>query len=418
MECVKLADWRDAVDRALDSSNSLRKALYRHFFSIRQLPRKGRREKKWADLLWSDEEVFRANVEATHRLRLESRTVQLGLWPAGYRAACVLNFDDLSPKSARNWPYDWGGEPRGGVNREFGRVLQDYPYIKVTHFVCANSQTEARLFRLEHPGDRFLITKAEHAAWRDWLHAQVATGMVEIAGHGLSHFNPKARVVAAEYENVPLDEIMRSLQSASAYYSQAGFSVRGLRPPAWGMGQGNSIAQALVNLGFLYGALSAVTEGLNRHSKLVSNIYPTWFRGLLNLPQNLILDHGPRFSCPQAYRVVEAGGLLAPKGHYSDSYSIAAGLYPENVYNLRALLDFLAKGFPEQIWYATYREVAEFWTAKAGIRVEPGPHGQVLLHNRSPYPAKRLSVRILETGDMHVVDLEPEASISLWGLNQ
>lgn len=400
--------WKTAVDSALDSSNLLRKWVFRYVLPAKARFRRRRLDTAWLDALFKGEAQYRRALEEEHRIPIPgSRELAVGWWPFGRRAACVVNFDDLSPKGPGNWAYDWGGDPDRGVNLTFRRVMDQFPHIKVTHFVCPDPQTECRLFQPAHPGDRFLITRPEHRRWLEWVHDEVETGRVEVAAHGLSHYNPRSTPVAAEFANEDAEAIVERLHASLRVFEAAGLTVRGLRPPAWGVGKDQAIVAAAKQVGFLYGALSSVTEGLNKGGKQVSNIYPTWVDGLLHLPQNLIIEQGPLFGCQAAAAIVKASGLLTPKGHYSDTYSVLAGLYPENVRNLQALLVFLEERYAGQIWYATYREVAEFWAAKAALETRSLPEGGVLIRNRSAYPLFGLTVRSKYAVAPKVINLGP-----------
>jgi len=335
----------------------------------------------WERALWKDENQWRELIVERRYDLGNGVYLIMAPWPRGHLAAFNLSFDDVFPYTSSLHNH---GEDilTGWLNQEFERMLLDFPWLKVTLFVCPNMSSENS--RPNH----YLITRPKYRDWVAWLRRLVGSGRVEVADHGYTHLNtvvgPKPS--PAEFANLSVREIQAALEQAKEIFASIGITVVGVRPPAWGVGKDLAIVKAVKDSGFLYGALSAVGHGLNAGMKRVSDVFPAWYEGLLNLPQNLTLEEPE----PVAYRVIDRtvsmGGMIGLKAHYSTSLSIRAGLHPKNLQRLRRILAYIEKSYDDTVWPATLKEIAEFWTAREKLQVSTTRNGEcmrVVLYNKT-----------------------------------
>jgi len=166
-----------------------------------------------------------------------------------------------------------------------------------------------------------------------------------------------------------------------------------MRPPGWGMGQDLALIGALKKLKFEYCASSSLNDGLNYGEKRVSNIYPMFHQGILNLPQNMGIDEILTHTSSLADEIISKEGLISLKGHYTDNPRLGNEISGENIGRITALLDYLNRKYPNEIWYATMQKIADFWIAKDRLEIQVNKgHAtvRVSLYNKSTYDLNRL----------------------------
>ncbi|MCX5781729.1 MAG: glycosyltransferase [Elusimicrobia bacterium] len=151
----------------------------------------------------------------------------------------------------------------------------------------------------------------------DWIKLIKSYGdKIEIACHGYDHYNPKSKTQMKEFDNTDYELTREKMSKALAIFKQAGFEVKGIRPPGWGLGKNNCLIEVSKELGLHYGSFASLNDGLNRYIKRVSNIYAMEFNGILNIPQNIGVNDKNIENTIKT--IVDAGGNISIKMHYGD----------------------------------------------------------------------------------------------------
>lgn len=295
-------------------------------------------------------------------------TVREAQWPNGARAAVNLQFDDFCAKSKGNYRYDYGGAYRNGINVPFEKLLDEYPELRTTLFAVPNAQFKnvQGVFYGRYD-DRYALDRSEHRDLVTWLKSN--EGRIEVACHGLTHVQTTVPYFlgALEFEFQTCHEARATLAQALKIFSNVGLGPRGFRPPAWGVGWNAQfgLVEALKDFSFAYVSLSSPLSGLNWREQQVSNVYPQYYGGLLNLPQNVSLAWPIERITEATRKVVEHGGMVTLMGHYvGEDDWMEDGIGPRTLGKVRAVVRFLNGAYPGQVWYATLAEIADHWHAK------------------------------------------------------
>jgi hypothetical protein len=90
----------------------------------------------------------------------------------------------------------------------------------------------------------------------------------------------------------------------------------------------------------------------------VGSYYPTLINGLINFPQNVLLDWRIEKIYNQIDKIVGMEGMISIKGHFvsermSNSFSSA------NIAKLRQALDYLSNKYDEKVEHFTLKQIAE-----------------------------------------------------------
>ncbi|MCG2825360.1 MAG: DUF2334 domain-containing protein [Thermoplasmatales archaeon] len=277
-----------------------------------------------------------------------------------YIAAFNLNFDDFCTKDGGNGEYDFGG-PNSELNKIFFSFLKKYPYLKVTMFMVPNPIFKnIGLYNEKHKENGYIITNPKYEKWVQWVKSQKN---IEIACHGLYHYQEDLKYTypSAEFIWKGESECYETLIKAKNLLESVGIEVYGMRPPAWAPGKNFALINAISKL-FFYGACSTPTRGLNLQTKRVSNIYPQFYKNMLNIPSNLSIDEDPRNMVKVIDGIIKYNGLISLRGHYLyGTKYIKNGIDEENLNHIGEILDYLNEEYPNKIWYATLYDVAKLW---------------------------------------------------------
>jgi uncharacterized protein DUF2334 len=289
-------------------------------------------------------------------------------WPNGAIAAFNLQFDDFCSRSGVAGEYDFGGDHAGKINSLTDRLLAGHLDLKITLFAIpdADFKNWRGIYYRRQKGNFKLSENKELVHWL------VARQRIEVACHGYDHLNPRTKpfLGAAEFEFLSTEDSLRRIEDALDIFRQAGINVSGFRPPAWGIGfnSGFGLLGALKKSNFSYVSLSSPLSGLNWDAKRVSNVYPTNYEGLLNIPQNVPLG----LPLGKIYflidRIISYGGLISLMGHYNEEdHWMQDGIGEKNIEKIERVLDYLEVKYSGKIWYAQLKEVADVWKGSAGL---------------------------------------------------
>lgn len=203
----------------------------------------------------------------------ERHIVAVEPWPFGKDAAIVVSFDDLSPVSEPGFT-DFGGDLHGTAVTRFENFMAQFPHVKVTHFVpTMMSYDPIRGVFSKGSGS---IGDSCFREWRSWLIDWVSSRRVEVAAHGVLHYNRDISS-PAEFDQMDYGQAKTVMLKSVDALMHAGFRVTGFRPPAWGLGNSSCVVVVAKDLGLDYVAASGVGIGLNRGKKTVSDLRPSLF---------------------------------------------------------------------------------------------------------------------------------------------
>ena len=225
-----------------------------------------------------------------------------------------VNIDDVAPFCAREGGVDMGGELDAGFTLELNRLLDDFPALRLTLFVIPDLRIGRRSFSSQ---PRACITDEKNSAWIQHYRGLSQQGRVEIALHGLHHRQTENRLFSQHIEFAFKDrhQAQEAIKKGMELFRRAGLPITGFRAPGWGMNGDLSILDAIRESSLAYIAGSSLDGGLNEQRQLVSNYYPTVIRGVLNLPQNVLLEQSKAELLLQVERIARAGGIISIKGH-------------------------------------------------------------------------------------------------------
>lgn len=375
-----------------------------------------RTTKSTDESFWENEDKTRKETLEDHSYKSQEVELEINLWPGDYKAAFNLNFDDFAPRTEKSGDFDYGGKPREGINALFVQLLKMNPQLKATLFTIPNSSFRALGKTDSSYKNKFLISKPKYQKWTNWIHSElVGKGQVEIAAHGYRHFQDKVKssLQWSEFEYAKEPEIIASLTKAQKTFAAVEIEVFGLRPPGWGLGKDFAVIGATKKLGFEYGALSTPNDGLNEGQKRVSNIFPVYYKNLLNFPDNIGIDEPLTSKKSVLDKIIIKNGLISMKGHYTNNPQIGNRIDRKNIKNTQEYLDYLERKYPDKIWFATIKEIADFWIAKKELKIKTLPAGtglKISLLNNSPYDLRQLSIRLLKYRNA-LIEKDPRYSL-------
>jgi len=277
----------------------------------------------------------------------------------GGRIPCNLNFDDLCPKYMDEYGLDFGGRIDEGLTVEFENLLRDYPHIAVTHFVipCCMIQKE-RLRFLRYENDRYDISSPLHSKWLTHYKSLAETYNIEYALHGCYHrqFENVLFGRHAEFAFKTEEESREAIKKGLKVFKRAGLESCGFRQPAWDINSDLSLCRALKSCGLFYIAGSSSDGGFNTGTMRVSNYHPTLIDGLVNFPQNILLDWDFDYIQKEITRIIRVKGMISIKGHFVDR-GMMNSCSKENLVKLRLILDYLTQTYGDLIQYMTLRDI-------------------------------------------------------------
>ncbi|HKW67403.1 MAG TPA: DUF2334 domain-containing protein [Terriglobales bacterium] len=302
-------------------------------------------------------------------LRVTARPLPLGLAPdrredlqrrvlrdrlRRSRILVNVNIDDFAPYCSSDGSIDLGGDPHDGLTRELQALLKDFPALRLTLFVIPDLRL-ASFSRQPSAG----IADGRNAQWLNHYRAWSEEGRVELAAHGLHHLQTENRLFQRhiEFAFKTGSEANTAVRKAAAIFLRAGLPVTGFRPPGWGLNCDLSLLRVIAESGFAYLAGSSLDGGLNHGRQRVSNYFPTLIGGVLNLPQNVLLDWPKSQLFGTVDRIIRARGMVSIKAHTRWNGSPNQLTAPA-LAKLRWLLAAIAQRYGDAIQYATLYDIA------------------------------------------------------------
>lgn len=282
-------------------------------------------------------------------------------WPDHFQAACCLNFDDLSPFKFRQ--YDLGGDINGELIKQQEILLSSYP-LKITHFMVPKINFFLPINnRIAHivnfSTNQFSITNPMNIKWVAYIKELLLSNQIEIAMHGYTHYNHHFIKKHQEFLYDDYQNIRYKLLKSKKLFEDIGINIYGFRPPGWGIDRNFKLLEVIKEIGFFdYIAASSLDGGLNYHSQKVSNEMPDWFDNLLNIPQNLELDLPYETLINNINELIIKNGLISIKGHFCNIDWMQNKFKRENYDKLNNILAYMKD---KNIWYATFKEVADYY---------------------------------------------------------
>jgi hypothetical protein len=270
---------------------------------------------------------------------------------------CNLNLDDLCPKYFDEYGLDFGGHPGEGVALEFENLLKDYPYIGVTHFVIPFCQIQKTTLWRNNSDNRYNISSPNHQEWLKYYKDLSKIYNIEFAQHGYCHRQDEnvffTRHTEFAYKNET--ESFKAIKKGLEILKQAGITIYGFRQPGWDINSDLSICYALQRLCFQYIAGSSYDAGFNAGMERISNYFPSLINGIINFPQNILLDWPLERIKNKMDRIVSMDGFISIKGHFVNS-GMPNSFSAENISKLRRALDYLTKQHEGRISYLTLKD--------------------------------------------------------------
>ena len=265
-----------------------------------------------------------------------------------------VNIDDFAPYCSSDGSTDLGGDVQGGLACDLRALLRDFPALRLTLFVIPDLRLPA-FSRQPSAG----IADGRNVSWLNHYRAWAEEGRVELAAHGLHHLQTENRLFQRHIEfafKTPA-EARTAVRKAGDIFLRAGLPLTGFRPPGWDLNRDLSLLRVIAESGFAYMAGSSLDSGLNHGCQRVSNFFPTLIGGVLNLPQNVLLDWPKSQLLGTVNRIVRARGMVSIKAHTRWSQSPNQLTAPA-LAKLRWLLAAVAQRYGEAIEYATLYDVA------------------------------------------------------------
>jgi len=286
-------------------------------------------------------------------------------WNNDFTASFVLQFDDFSTQAKIHGAhYDYGGDPNSKINRMFEQLLKDFPFLKVTLFTVANPKFKRNGKTLKvWPENKFVITNPKFKEWISWI--KEYEDQIEIANHGLYHWQDDIKFFLQnrEFEFKNEKNCVSTILKAQNLFKKAGFDPKGFKPAGWGVGHNTNFAliKALKKIGlFEYVCLSSPRRGLNWKEKKVSNLFPSYYEGLLNIPQNLGILESNIYK--KVDKIVKYHGVVSLQLHFNEQGNwMNDGIGSRTFKVLYKLFNHLKTKHKKEIWFAKMIDIAKWW---------------------------------------------------------
>jgi hypothetical protein len=301
-----------------------------------------------------------------------------------------FSIDDVHPGKSTDF-YEAGGDLGKGALGHVEWLLERHPNLHVTLFTTPDWRemspwpTRKLLARVPYVRDRVYLTDVRkrgemrvdrHPEFVDYLRRLPRT---EVALHGLHHIHP-GRDVFVEFQNQSVPACKRALEQAMAIFRSARLELApGLAPPGWNAPLALQEAMGQLGLTFLGSARDILTpvsaDATTNMSGLkgVSLIHPELVMNgrLVHFTSNFQATS----PIERALAVLDAGGLLAIKGHIiKNAMGLIAldgidGLY-RNYLDL--LFNELHRRYGDALWWTSMGEVAQrvMGSRRATSRIE------------------------------------------------
>lgn len=299
-------------------------------------------------------------VPEDYKLPVETKTIDNMASKLGY-IPCNVNFDDLCPQYGGKLGLDFGGNVGKGLSVEIRRLLEDYPHIAVTFFVVPNSMIYRNfLSSFWRCRDKYDISSPSHAIWLEYYKSMAKTYNIEYAMHGCYHRQSENLFFSrhTEFAFKRRNETLQTIIEGKKIFKKAGLEAFGFRQPGWDINSDMSLCDVLKEANFEYIAGSSFNAGLNAVRERVSNYCPTLVNGLVNFPQNVLLDWCIEKIYNQIDKIVGMEGMISIKGHFVNK-GIPNSLSSANIVKLRQALDYLSNKYDEKVEHFTLKQIAE-----------------------------------------------------------
>jgi Uncharacterized protein conserved in bacteria (DUF2334) len=297
--------------------------------------------------------------------------------PSGKRCGVCFSIDDVHPGKSTDC-YEAGGDLGKGALGHVEWLLERHSKLCVTLFTTPDWRemspwpTRKLLARVPYLRDRVYLTDVRrrgemrvdrHPEFVSYLRGLPRT---EIALHGLHHIHP-GRNVFVEFQNQSVATCRRALEQGLKIFRDAGLEIApGLGPPGWNAPPALLEAMGQLGLTFVASArdiltpVSAAATTNMSGLKGLSLIYPELTGGgrLVHFASNFQATS----PIERALAILDAGGLLAIKGHIiKNAMGLVAldgidGLY-RNYLDL--LFGELDRRYGDSLWWTSMGEVAE-----------------------------------------------------------
>jgi hypothetical protein len=301
--------------------------------------------------------------------------------PAGKRAAVCFTIDDVHPGRSSEH-YDGGGDLGKGALGHVQALLERHPYLRVTLFTTADwreiSPTPSRvLSRIPIVRDRMYLSRVLPAGTRridrhpDFIAYVRSLPRTEVGLHGLHHIHP-GPLLHVEFQDEPVAAHREKLRRMLEIFDASRLPyVRGMCPPGWNAPESLLAAMQELDFDFVASARDIKTDISPTATTNMSGIkgaslvYPTALRGtkLVHFATNF--QATSRWE--RAKAIVEAGGLLAIKGHIiKDALGYIALDGIDGVYCnfLDLLFERLHREYGDSLWWTSMGEIAKHLRAQ------------------------------------------------------
>jgi hypothetical protein len=312
----------------------------------------------------------------TQRIRPGARLAE-GWLPPGKTAAICFTIDDVHPARSTD-AYEAGGDLGEGMLGHVERLMGRHPDLKVTLFTTADwrelSPMIERTWLAKIPvvRDRVMLSRTlpagtmrvdRHPEFARWLRERPR---FEVGLHGLHHIHV-GPAIHVEFQEQSRRECGRMLREARSIFESAGLPhAPGMCPPGWNAPP--ALLQAMVDVGLRFVASArdiktpASKDALTRMSGLTDLplLYPAWIEGgdLLHFTTNFQATS----PIERALAILDAGGLLAIKGHaIKNCLGFIALDGIDGVYAnfLDLLFAELTRRYGDSLWWTTMGEITE-----------------------------------------------------------
>jgi hypothetical protein len=297
--------------------------------------------------------------------------------PAGKRAAVCFTIDDVHPAKSTD-AYEAGGDLGKGALAHVEWLLRRHPELWVTLFVTPDwreicpTATRNLLARLPFIRDCAYLTPVLTAGTMrlsrhpDFVAYLRGLPRVEIGLHGLHHVH-RGRKITTEFQNESAGRCRRAVAKSLSIFREAGLPhVMGMNPPGWDLPAGLSRALADLDFSFVTSArdirtpISPTAATDMSGLKGVSLIHPHRTQGgnLLHFTSNFQATS----KIGRAYKVIEAGGLLAVKAHIvkrAVGHMALDGIDEAYRNYLDAVFSSLKERYGGSIWWSSMGAIAE-----------------------------------------------------------
>jgi hypothetical protein len=200
-------------------------------------------------------------------------------------------------------------------------------------------------------------------------------GIVEIAQHGLNHYQDKHKYYFPlyEFEFLTTDECLQKCIRGKELMENAGFKPVGFKPPCWAIGNSSDkvFLNILKSIDYSYVSLSTPSNGLNFYDKTISHCQPEFIQSTVNIPQNINMTWDYEVCERVIDKLIEKRGIIYPQLHFTaKSEYMRDGLCDEMTEKLKRICNYVEKQSCGKVWYATMSQIAEIFRQQYGKKKE------------------------------------------------